>query len=219
MDLGLLRAKLANIMTDIESKREIQSKMTSRANKIFFGLISIALFFLALGMFSSPTLVSGYHIFILIPSIAFLFKEKISSFSVSTYVLAAIFVWGVICNLVNQDEMVKASKSYQALKYYLAGIITIFPLRFFIQQARSSQIKFLLNTFFFVIVSGFVVGVTRSWFHFDIISWSSGWFHPRSGGYLNYMRYGYGSAFAFLLLTHVFIHRKKLISVNFILIL
>ena len=183
--------------------------MTNRANNFFFALITIALFFLALGMFSSPTLVSGYHIFILIPSLAFLLKEKIRSFKPSTYILAVMLVWGLIFNLANHNDLIKASKSYQALKYYLAGIITIFPLWFYIQKAKSSQIKFLFNTFFFVIITGFVVGITRSWFHFDIISWSAGWFHPRSGGYLNYMRYGYGSAFVFLLFSHVFIHRNN----------
>lgn len=172
--------------------------------------IFAALFFLSLGVFSSPTIVSLYHILIAIPALMILFTDKRETLSKSSWILLMLFAWGTLCTVYNFDELNKPSKSLQEMKYYLFGVLCIFPLRYFFEQAAAKHIKFLISTLSFVLIVGFFVGVIKAFGGFDIVKWKAGDYLDRSGGFLNYMRYGYGSAFLFLLGLSMFYSRQKL---------
>ena len=164
---------------------------TKKFKFIYWGLILFAL-----GLTASPTIVSGYHILIFIPTI-FLFKEGMRyKLSKSSWALVALIVWGFIATIYNQADLVKPFKAYQELKYYGFGIFCIATLTYFFKNATTKQIKVLLNLLLFAVVVGFFVGISRSKFGFDPVKFQyvPGKFHTRVGGFTNYMRYGYSSA-------------------------
>src|SRR5690606_14238257 len=173
--------------------------------------IGIALGFLALGLISSPTITAGYHIFILIPAFMVYFarayKIKVSK---SSWILIALFVWGIICGLYNLETLVKPRKAFDDLKFYILGFFLIIPLRYYFERSNAFRVKRILNIFFFSLIAAFFVGISKIWFHFDLVTMSSGDFGYRSGGFTNYMRYGYCSAFIFILMTAMLVNKKKL---------
>ena len=177
-----------------------------------FKFIYWAQIFLALGFLASPTVVSLYHIVIIIPAflvIGPLLKEiKISK---SSWVLLAIFTWATICTLVNYPNLVKPHKSFQELKYYLLGWLLIYPLYYFYKRASKEQIQKLLKIVSVIIIAAFFVGISKAWFKFDPVKFNyDPNFHIRSGGFSHYMRYGYASGFLFLIGISMYINRKKI---------
>lgn len=169
-----------------------------KISKTYYAVF-LGLFFLALGIFSSPTIVSGYHILIFIPMLVLFFRGERIELKPSMYILLALFVWGILCTSLNFEELIKPHKSFQELKYYLFGVLCIVPLKYFLDRAPDRHIKFLISTLCVVLIIGFFAGISKAYFGFDIVKWKVGEFKNRSGGFLNYMRYGYGSAFLFLL--------------------
>ena len=186
--------------------------MNTKLNKtyqfIFWGLI-----FLFLGLTTSPTVVGGYHIVILIPTLYLFMKGERISFSKSSLFLIALFTWGLIATFYNFDTIIKPGKAFQDLKYYAFGVFCILTLKFFFHNAPIKHQKILLKILLFTIIAGFFVGISKAWFGFDIVKWRAGEFHPRSGGFNNYMRYGYSSVFFLLLGIGAFFNYKKVESI------
>jgi O-antigen ligase len=174
--------------------------------------INWALIFLALGFLSSPTLVSLFHIIILIPIFICFKRLNIErSISASSWVLILIFVWGLISTLVNYPDLVKPTKAFQELKFYLFGVGVTFPLMYYFDRTTTFQIRRLLKIVSFVIVIAFIVGCTRSYLKFDLVKWVyKETFHIRTGGFSHYMRYGYASAFLFILGLNIYFNRDSL---------
>ncbi len=160
---------------------------------IFWGLI-----FLFLGLMTSPTGVSLYHILIFVPTVFLIIQGDRIQISKSSWCLILLSVWGVIATFYNYGTLVKPFKAFQDVKYYLFGIFSIITLRFFFQNAPLKHKKALLKILLLTVIVGFFVGIGKSWFGFDVVKWRSGDFHPRSGGFTNYMRYGYASSFLLL---------------------
>ena len=176
-----------------------------------YKFIYAGLIFLALGLMTSPTIVAGYHIFIIIPALLIFWKEKKNiKLSSSSYALLIFTVWGLISAFYNLDTLVKPSKSFQELKYYLFAVLCIYPLKFFFEKGMKRHSKLILNILCVTIIIAFFVGISKAWFKFDPVKMSFGDFHERSGGFVNYMRYGYGSALLFILGLGMTFNRDKL---------
>ena len=176
-----------------------------------FKWMMVALGFLALGVISSPTIVSLYHILIFIPAIIVytrkLYKVEIPT---SSWFLLALFGWGLVCTIYNIDTVIKPRKSFDDLKFYLLGFGLIVPLRFIIDRVNEFQLKRLLNIFWFTLIVAFFVGISKAWWGFDPVKMQFGDFGNRSGGFTNYMRYGYASAFIFIFSVGMWVNREKL---------
>ncbi len=164
-----------------------------------FNFIFAALIFLALGLFTSPTIVSLYHILLIVPTILLFKAGERFKIATSGRILILLFLWGLLSTFVNYPDLIKPFKAFQELKYYLLGVICILPLRYFLENAKDKHLRILFNIFFVTLITGFFVGIIKAYGGFDIVHWKQGAFKNRSGGFLNYMRYGYGSAFVFLL--------------------
>ena len=172
------------------------NKLDKKYSFIFWGLI-----FLFLGLTSSPTLVSGYHILIFIPTL-FIFKDGLSyKLKPSSWALLVLSLWALVATLYNEASLIKPFKAYQELKYYLFGVFCIGTLTYFLNKSPKRHIKLLLNLLLFAVVVGFFVGIARSKFGFDPVKWRyvPGRYHERVGGFSNYMRYGYSSALMLVL--------------------
>ena len=75
-------------------------ELTKNYKVIYWGLI-----LLFLGLTSSPTVVSGYHILIFIPTIL-LFKGGLRfTLPKSSWALIALVLWGLLATLVNHSEL------------------------------------------------------------------------------------------------------------------
>lgn len=175
-----------------------------------FKWISYALIFLSIGFLSSPTIVSGYHILIVIPMLITISRAKSFTIPKSGWFLIALSVWGLICNFVNLEDLIKVRKSFDELKFYLLGPLLIFPLRYYFHRATPHQVKKLLSLLYIVIAVAFTIGVLKAFFGFNLMEMKTGDFRSRSDGLTNYMRYGYASAFLFILGLGIIINRKSL---------
>lgn len=176
-----------------------------------FKWIYWSMVFLALGVISSPTVVSLFHILIAIPAIL-VFKDSYKEVKIpkSSWFLIALFGWGLISAFVNLDTLVKPGKAFQELKFYLFGWLFIYPLIYFAKNTSAWRWRRLLQILSFVIIVGFFVGISKAWFGFDPVKWRFGDYHIRSGGFTNYMRYGYASSFLFLLGLSMYFNREKI---------
>lgn len=176
-----------------------------------YKFIYTALIFLALGLMTSPTVLAGYQIFIIIPALLLIkpLKNEIK-IPKSSWILIAISLWGFISAIYNFDHLIKPSKSFGELKYYLSGVLCIFPLFYFLKKGANRHLKVVLNILCVTIIIAFFVGISKAWFQFNPVKMSFGDYHDRSGGFVNYMRYGYGSSLLFLLGLGMFFNRDKL---------
>jgi O-antigen ligase len=180
-----------------------------------FKWIMWAQIFLVLGFLASPTVVALYHILIFIPAILVFTSGERVSIPKSGWALLTLALWGAVCNTVNLDDLIKVRKSYDDLKFYISGPLLLLPLKYFYDRATDHQIKRMFKILFFVIVASFIVGISKAYFQFDLVKMQSGVFKNRSGGFTNYMRYGYASSFLFILGLSMWINYekvKKLIS-------
>lgn len=173
--------------------------------------ISIALFFLAIGMMTSATIVGGYHIFILIPAfMVYLTKTYKVQVSKSSLILLLLFTWALVCGFYNLHQMENVRKSFDDLKFYILGFFLIIPLRYYYERTTVHQRKKILNVFLLTIIVAFFVGISKAWFNFNPVKMSFGDYPDRSGGFFHIMRYGYSNALIFVLLLAGFINRGKI---------
>ena len=176
-----------------------------------YKFIFAAMIFFAFGLTASPTLVSGYHILLFIPTIIIYKRGFRFKLSKSSWALVALIIWGLIATVASHSELIKPNKAYQELKYYAFGIFCIGTLTYYFKKAPVRHIRLLLNILLFAIVSGFFVGILRSKYGFDVVKWEyvPGKYSPRVGGYTNYMRYGYSSALMMILGFGAFFNLDK----------
>lgn len=167
-------------------------------------------FFLALGFLASPTIVALYHIIIIIPALIIFFQDKQFKIPVSGWFLLALTAWGIFTTSYNFQSLYNPNKSFQELKFYLLGVILIPALKYFYERATDFQVKRLVTVVYFVVVVAFFVGISKAFLGFDPVKLQFGDFGNRSGGFTNYMRYGYASAFLFLLSTGFYLNYGKL---------
>jgi O-antigen ligase len=164
-----------------------------------FKWIYWAQIFLALGVLASPTVVSLFHIIIIIPANKIAYHGPKIKLSKSSWALLALAGWGLISTVYNFETVIKPRKSFGELKYYLFGVLLIYPLDYFFKRVTPYQIKKILNVFWVILILAFFVGISKAWLQFNPVTMKFGEFQTRSGGFLNYMRYGYGSAFIVIL--------------------
>lgn len=177
--------------------------------KLFW--IELALFFLALGLMTSASLVSVYEVLIWIPTLWLYVRGQYSfKFSKSSWCLIGLTVWGLISMAVNWSEIPDKVFALGELKFYFLGVFLIPPIHYFFENAPIKHIRFLFNLFLVTIILAFFVGIAKAWWGLDLVKME--WTEPteRSGGFYHIMRYGYGSGLIFVLLLSAFFNREKL---------
>lgn len=83
------------------------------------------------------------------------------------------------------------------------------------------ELKKLINNIGVVIVITLVVGILKAYLGFDVLHWKVGEFKDRLDGFTDYMRYGYASAFLFILSIAMYLNKEKtenIISPKFLMI-
>lgn len=168
-------------------------------------LTTAALFFLAVGIFTSVSILSGYQILFAIPLLYYTlmaFKNKNYRVPKSAWFLLAFMGIALISLLVNYDLLPKPGKNFGRLKYYLFGFGGIFVLRVWLKETNDKTKLFLTNTFLVAIA---VAGAYATYTFF-----TNG--EGRARGFTDTLRYGYGSGMLLLTLLGCVLHREKIQS-------
>ncbi len=165
-------------------------------------LTNASLFFLAAGILTSVSVLSGYQVLFVVPLFyySFLaFKNKDFAVPKSAWWLLAFFCIALLCLVMNLDIIPKPSKNFGRLKYYLYGFGGIYVFRVWLRDASDKAKKVLTNVF---LVSIIAAGLYAGWQFVNKV--------PRVKGFTDTMRYGYGSAMLLLTLLSAIFHREKI---------
>lgn len=177
-----------------------------------------SIFFLALSIFTSVTLLSLYEILIIAPLIFFTYQIKWENKPKSWYILLALTIWALICNIANYPELIKPAKTFMKLKFYLIGLLAYYPFQALIdsEYLTLKRVRLLIRIIMISLIAACVFGIIK--YRTDLIIPATG----RSKGFTQIMRYGYGSALVATILFSLYVLFKdrfeKVISSREILI-
>lgn len=166
-------------------------------------LTTASIFFLALGILTSVTILSAYQILFSISLLYYTsiaFKERNFRLPRSTWFLLAFTGVALLSLVLNFDFIPKPSKNFGRLKYFLFAALGILVLRTWLKETTEQTKKILVNTFFLTIV-------TSAFYAMYNFSFSVG---SRAKGFTDTMRYGYGSAMFLLTLLSAILHHQKI---------
>ncbi len=165
-------------------------------------LTNASLFFLAAGILTSVSVLSGYQVLFVIPLFYYSYqaiKNKDYDLPKSAWWLIAFFFVALLSLLTNFEIIPKPSKNFGRLKYYLYGFGGIFVFRVWLKEATDQAKKIITNVF---LVSIIAAGLCAGW------QFMNG--EPRPKGFTDTMRYGYGSAMLLCTLLSAILHREKI---------
>lgn len=170
-------------------------------------ITTAALFFLAAGIFTSVSILSGYQILFVIAAIYYTYlaiKEKNINLPKSSWAILAFVVAALISTTVNFDIIEAPGKSYGRVKYYLMAIGGIFVMRYYLQTASQKVLQFLAHTFLLsmVVASGYCLH-QRFFLGLD-----------RASALTETMRYGYGTGMILTILLGIALRPKILTYIN-----
>lgn len=168
-------------------------------------LTSVALFFLAAGIFTSVSILSVYQVLFVIPMAYYIyiaFKTKQTKLPVSAWFLIAFTLVALLSLVINYDLIPKPSKNFGRLKYFIYGVGGIFVFKYWLKEASDKAKSILTYTFFLSIV----VAAAYAIYHFFVVG------DGRAKGLTDTMRYGYGSAMVLLVLLSAILHHSKIKS-------
>ncbi len=168
-------------------------------------LTTASYFFLALGIFTSVTILGAYQILYMIPIAYYTFmafKNKDFRLPRSAWFLLAFMAVALLSLVVNYELLPRPGKNFGRLKYYLFGFSGIFVLRVWLKDASDKTKTFLVNTFLVAIA---VAGIYASYTYFTND-------RGRARGFTDTLRYGYGSGMILLTLLGCILHRHRLSS-------
>lgn len=167
-------------------------------------LISVSIFFLAAGIFTSVSILSGYQVLIVIPMAYYGYlavKNKQVKLPVSAWFLLAFFAVALLSCVLNYELMPNPAKNFGRLKYFLFGIAGIFAFKAWLEQASDKAKSILLNTFYLSVA----VAAIYSVYYIAKLATDG-----RAKGLTETMRYGYGSAMSMIVLLSAILHHKEL---------
>lgn len=166
-------------------------------------LTTAALAMLAIGIFTSVSILSAFQILFAICVVYYTyraFKENNLKLPKSSYWLIAFIIVATISLLINLEYIPKPSKNFGRLKYYIYGLGGIFVLKYWLTEASDKVKKNLTNLFFVTISVTAVVGLAK----FFILK------QERVEAFTDTLRYGYGTGMLLVLIVGGILHREKI---------
>lgn len=179
-------------------------------------LIYSSLMVLALGVLTSITLLAGFHIFILIPCLYFVFKTNFKNWSKSTWALVFMTIAIVLSILANQDIAIHGYEPLSKTKYFFFGFLSIAPLSYYFKHYYDEKkIGYLLYA---LCVSTTVATLYGCGGNLSaILKASPTW---RNGGFFGMMmNYAHNMTYFMIILVGLVIYRKeaeKFINMKFL---
>ncbi len=162
-------------------------------------MMTLAVFFLLVGTFTSVTVQGGYLVMIVLPLFFYTWRAKGKSFKLPASAwwllgLSLVFSFSIF---VNWSEIPQPIKNLTRLKYYLIAALGIFPVGVWLKTVSDRSKKRLLMWFviafgiagLYVVINLLFVGSDR-----------------RAMGSI--MRYAYGTAYTLLIMLGMFLHQS-----------
>lgn len=164
-------------------------------------ITTAALAFLAAGIFTSVTILSGYQILFAIPLAYYTFKaikDKTIDLPLSAYLLLSFTLIALLSLCLNYEIVPKPSKNFGRLKYFIFGSLGILVLRTWLSNVTFQAKKVLIDLFFvsIVVAAGYAI--------YEFFTGGDN----RASGLTDTMRYGYGTAMMLLVLLTAILHKK-----------
>lgn len=171
----------------------------------YFSIVSYCLF-----IYSSNAASNLGHIFVLLPGFYFTFKFIKLGLPKSAYFLLA-FIAIAILSIFASDSISDKMKSVGELRYFLAGIISIWAFTAtFAKKISQKQIRFLLHATIIIASVASINGIIGLFTGFNPLKLSPSTDPNRATGlYSMAITYGYGIQFITLILAGLLIYRKK----------
>lgn len=166
-------------------------------------LTTAALAILAIGIFSSVSILAGFQILFSISAVYYTylaFKDKNLKLPKSSYWLLAFVVVAFISLVINFDVIPRPTKNFGRLKYYLFGVTGIFVFRYWLAEASDKVKKNVVSLFMIAIIIAAVFGIGK-FFVTD---------QKRLRGFTDTLRYGYGTGMILLVIVSGILHREKI---------
>lgn len=163
-------------------------------------------FTVALGVFTSVSLPSLFHMMAIIPLVLLnikLIRDKEFSLPKSAWVLVALIVLGYISNFVNFSTLNNPTRSFGKLKYMIFAVLCVGGFRVLFQNFMDEfKAKKILNTLWISIIIAAGYGILKERIFYDDIP-------GRVGGLTGIMRYGYGTSMVLTMMIGCILHFKK----------
>jgi O-antigen ligase len=170
-------------------------------------VLTASLFFLAAGIFTSVSILSGYQVLFTIAGLFYTVKairEKNINLPKSAWAILGFAVVAFISTTVNFDIIAAPSKSYGRIKYYLMAVATIFAMRYYLKEASEKTLKFLAHTFLLSMVVASSYCLYQRFFLGAV----------RASALTETMRYGYGTGMILTILLGIALRPKILPYIN-----
>lgn len=108
---------------------------------------TIAIFFLAIGTFTSVTIQGAYQVCFAVPLIYFTYKNRrnILGLSTSSKFLLVFSAVALLSLYLNWDIVPKPSKNVGRVKYFLMASFGVFPLRYWLENTNAKIKVKLIN--------------------------------------------------------------------------
>lgn len=194
--------------------------MNSSLNKTLTFLIFGSLMILAIGLVTSITVLSLYHILILIPALYFLPKANYKTIPTSAWPLMAMIICIILSIVVNQDIAIKGYKTILKAKYFLFGFISVAPFMWYFKNyLNDKKISCLLYSFCIATTIATVSGLIGYITGFNPLLFKEIQVLRNSGLFGMIMNYAHNMSYFLIIITGLFIYReetKKYINIKFL---
>lgn len=189
-----------------------------------FRLTAISLYALALAIFVSVSLLSVFHLLILIVFLLLIARKQldIRNIPLSAWALIAYLGIQLMSATVNYSELEEKFRSIGVIKYPLIGILGLLIFRDQILQ-NNDFLKKHSKTAFYVFLAtipiAFYYGLTKvyselGYFAIDLDKTLNTIENSRLSGFTDIMRYGYCSAISLLILFTITLNLNKFPKLN-----
>ena len=166
-------------------------------------ITTAALALLAMGIFTSVTILSAYQVLFAIVCAYYSFwaiKENKTKLPTSAWFLLTFAAVALLSLVINFELLPKPTKNFGRLKYFAFGIAGIFVLRVWLTESSLKTKKYLCNLFLTSILIAATFGIYKFYTTDD----------DRLRGFTDTLRYGYGMSMILLTLLSALLHHEKI---------
>lgn len=176
-------------------------------------LIYSSLVILSIGLLTSISILSLFHILIAVPAFYFLSKTNFKKFKPSTWALIAMFFIIILSVLVNHDVSPKGYGPITKSKYFMFGFVAIAPLSFYFKNYwNERKLKLLINLFIISSTLASLLGLITYFTGFNILSFKMTHDYRNTGLFGMVMNYAHNLSYFLIILSGMLIYQKQVVK-------
>ncbi len=176
--------------------------------------ILLSLVVLAVGLLTSISLMSGFHLLMILPILYCGKNYDWKKFPKSGWALLALVLILILSVVVNHNIVARPMKNIFKVKYYLIGALSLIPLRFYFQEYLTSEksekvLRGLLLTLLLASTAATVSGLIAYFTEFNPLRMAHVNSHRNGGVFGMLMTYGHSIAWLSVLLVAMSLQYKS----------